>query len=330
MQKTEYPLVSIIIPVYNSENYLTECIESAIAQTWNNKEIIIVDDGSTDNSFKIATKYAIHSCIKIISQKNKGASAARNVGLNEAKGDYIQFLDADDLLGRDKIEEQMKLLLKHPGRVAVCQTIHFYGDQNPYECFPSPYESSFLYDTNDAVEFLINLYGGNNNRGSMIQTNTFLTPVTVIKKAGYWSEFYSPDDDGDFFCRALISSNGIVYAKECYNYYRKHDNSNSLASSKTKEALRGKFKSFLLKKQHLLNVTDNIKAKKALAHSAIELAVSAYPADKKLTFEILETIEDLGGTNYIPVLGGRGIEMIKKIFGWKTARQLQHIKELLN
>jgi glycosyltransferase involved in cell wall biosynthesis len=330
LQKTEYPLVSIIIPVYNSEKYLAECINSAIAQTWNNKEIIIVDDGSIDDSYEIATKYSIHSYIKIISQKNRGASAARNAGLKEAKGDYIQFLDADDLLGRDKIEKQVKLLLKHPGRVAVCPTIHFYSDQNPYENSPSPYENSFLYETDDPVEFLINLYGGNNSRGSMIQTNALLSPATVIKKAGYWSEFYSPDDDGEFFCRVLISSTGIVYASECYNYYRKHLNSNSLASSKTKEALRGKFKSFLLKKQYLLNATDNIKAKKALAHSAKELAVSAYPIDKKLSSEILKVIKKLGDTDYTPVLGGPIIELIKRIFGWKLARQLQHIKELVN
>jgi glycosyltransferase involved in cell wall biosynthesis len=330
LRKTEYPLVSIIIPVYNSEKYLAECIESVIAQTWSNKEIIIVDDGSVDNSYEIATKYSIHSYIKIISQKNKGASAARNVGLNEANGDYIQFLDADDLLGRDKIEEQMKLLLKHPGKVAVCQTVHFYSDQNPYDCLPSPYESSFLYDTDDAVEFLINLYGGQNNHGSMITIHSWLVPKILISKIGQWNEDLSLDDDTEFFCRAVISSDGIVYANACYNYYRKHKSSNSLSSLKAKGALHAKFKAFLLIKQYLLNATDNIKAKKALAHSAIELAVSAYPADKKLAFEILKTIEELGGTNYVPVLGGRGIEMIKKTFGWKTARQLQHIKELLN
>ena len=326
MENIDLQLVSIIIPVYNSEKYLAECVESALGQTWCNKEIIIVDDGSTDGSLDVANKYAIYPNVKIICQNNKGAAAARNTGLRQAKGEFIQFLDADDLLSAGKISVQLKSLLQHPGKVAVCSTVHFFSDQNPYEGFPSSYEDSFLYETDDPIEFLINLYGGNNNGGSMIQTNALLTPASVIKKAGYWSEFYSPDDDGEFFCRVLLSSNGIIYVKKCYNYYRKHQDGNSLASSKTKEALHGKFKSFLLKKENLLNAANNIKTKKALAHSAMELAVMAYPTDKKLTSEILKNIKNLGGTDYVPVLGGAGIELIKRVFGWKLARKLQYNK----
>src|SRR5580698_4662849 len=96
------PLVSIIIPSYNSENHLAETIKSALSQTWVNKEIIIIDDGSTDSSVQIAKGF--ESNVKVLVQKNKGASAARNAGLKEAKGDYIQFLDSDDLLSPDKIE----------------------------------------------------------------------------------------------------------------------------------------------------------------------------------------------------------------------------------
>ncbi len=105
--------------------------------------------------------------------------------------------------------------------------------------------------------------------------------------------------------------------------YRKYKQNASLASVKTKQALQGKFESFLLKKEHLLNATANISAKKALAHSAMDLALDAYLVDKKLTDEILKVIEDLGGTDYIPQLGGKNIEFIKKTFGWKAARTIQ-------
>jgi glycosyltransferase involved in cell wall biosynthesis len=316
------PLVSIIIPLYNSEKYLVDCIDSALAQTWLNKEILIVDDGSTDNSLSIAKKFD-NTTIKVFEQENKGASLARNKGLAEAKGEFIQFLDADDLLSPNKITAQLKLLLKHPGKIAVCSTVHFFNDQNPFECSSSPYEDSFLYETDDSPGFLSNLYGGNNNEGSMIQTNAWLTPIEIIKRAGDWSEFYSPDDDGEFFCRAVLASEGIVYANDCFNYYRKYKDSASLASAKTKQALRGKFESFLLKKKHLLNASADGTAKKALAHSAMDLAVEAYLVDKKLSDEILKVIENLGGTNYIPQLGGKNIEFIKNILGWKAARTIQ-------
>ncbi|MEO6852041.1 MAG: glycosyltransferase [Mucilaginibacter sp.] len=323
------PLVSIIIPVYNAEKYLAETINSALGQTWPNKEVIIVDDGSSDKSVAIAISFE-DIRIKVFEQSKKGAGAARNRGLAEASGAYIQFLDADDLLSPEKINYQLRLLQKQPGKIAVCSTVHFNNNENPYKCVPSSYEDSFLYETNNPAEFLSNLYGGNNNMGSMIQTNSWLTPIEIIKKAGYWSEFYSPDDDGEFFCRVMLASKGIVYAKDCFNYYRKHQNDTSLAAGKTKQALRGKFNSFLLKKEHLLNATSDKIAKKALAHSAMDLAVNAYVVDKELLSEILQVIDGLGGTDYVPELGGKQIELIKRIFGWKFALKLQHIVQARN
>ncbi len=316
------PLISVIIPVFNSEVNLEKTIISALDQTWPNKEIIIVDDGSTDSSPSIEKKYeGVH--VKVFQQKNKGASVARNRGLEEAKGNYIQFLDADDLLSPNKLQSQMALLLQHPDKIAVCRTVHFFNDENYEQASTSAYEDSFLYSTDNTAGFLSNLYGGESNRGSMIQTNAWLTPVDVIRKAGKWSEFYSPDDDGEFFCRVILASKGILYDKNCFNYYRKYKNSNNLASSKSKKALHGKFRSFLLKKQYLLNATDDATAKKALARSAMEIAFDAYPIDKKLTSEILKAIDEIGGTDYVPPMGGRHIELIKKLFGWKTARMFQ-------
>lgn len=319
------PLVSIIIPVYNAAKYLEKTLECGIRQTWNNKEIIIVDDGSTDNSLNIAKRYESHPQVRIFTQKNSGSGATRNKGLAEAKGEYIQFLDADDLLSVDKIEKQLKLLICNPGKIAICRTVHFFEDENPYKKQSSAYEDAFLYETDDPVEFLINLYGGNNNGGSMIQTNTWLVPAEVIKKAGNWSEFYSPDDDGEFFCRVVLASNGIVYARDCYNYYRKYRLNNNLASMKTNAAIEGKYKSFLLKRQYLLNGSNSSTAKKAIANAAMGLAIESYLINNTITADLLQIVKDSGGTDYIPVMGGKFIELIKKILGWKTAKKLQTI-----
>ena len=127
------PLVSIIIPVFNSEKYIGATIASAVEQTWPNKEIIVVDDGSTDKSLEIAEKLK-DSFIKVFSQENKGASVARNKGLKEAKGEYIQFLDADDLLSPDKIEGQLNALKGSITHLALCKTKYFYDgeEQNKF------------------------------------------------------------------------------------------------------------------------------------------------------------------------------------------------------
>ena len=100
-------LVSILIPAYNAEKWVADTIRSAINQTWPNTEIIIVDDGSTDNTLAIAKTFE-SATVKVISQENTGSAEARNRALSYAQGDYIQYLDADDLLSADKIAIQMK------------------------------------------------------------------------------------------------------------------------------------------------------------------------------------------------------------------------------
>lgn len=106
----ENPLISVIVPVYNTEKYLTECVESIISQTYRNLEIILVDDGSPDLSGSICDSFAEKdSRIIVIHQKNVGLSAARNRGLDECHGEYVAFVDSDDLIQNDSIENLIKI-----------------------------------------------------------------------------------------------------------------------------------------------------------------------------------------------------------------------------
>jgi glycosyltransferase involved in cell wall biosynthesis len=103
------PLVSILIPAYKAQEWIVDTLRSALAQTWPRIEIIVVDDGSTDPTLAIARQFESES-VRVISQKNQGAAAARNKALSLCHGDYIQSLDADDLLASDKIAKQMEVL----------------------------------------------------------------------------------------------------------------------------------------------------------------------------------------------------------------------------
>src|ERR1051326_7957528 len=97
-----HPLVSLLIPAYDAERWIADTIRSALAQSWPSKEIIVVDDGSTDRTLQIAQGFASREVL-VVTQPNQGASAARNRALSLCQGDYIQWLDADDLLSRSKI-----------------------------------------------------------------------------------------------------------------------------------------------------------------------------------------------------------------------------------
>ena len=106
--KKENPLISVIIPTYNREHFLKDAIESVLSQTYNNLELIIVDDGSVDNTQQLVQKFT-DKRINYIRQEHKGASTARNRGIQEVKGEYIAFLDSDDIWLPKKIEKQLKI-----------------------------------------------------------------------------------------------------------------------------------------------------------------------------------------------------------------------------
>lgn len=114
------PLISVIIPVYNVASYLVQCIENIQYQTYKNIEIIVVDDGSTDNVTEIVGRYPV----KLISQKNQGVSSARNTGLKAATGNYIHFMDPDDLINLDFYERMVAAALNCDADIAFCGIIN--------------------------------------------------------------------------------------------------------------------------------------------------------------------------------------------------------------
>lgn len=122
-------LVSVIIPVYNVESYVGRCIESILGQTYENLEIILINDGSKDNSLEVCRKYANRdSRIRIVSQQNAGCSAARNTGLSIATGQYISFVDSDDYVHSEYIEYLLDLCKRYNCQVSQVQYTYVYDD----------------------------------------------------------------------------------------------------------------------------------------------------------------------------------------------------------
>lgn len=122
--KEDFALISVIIPVYNVERYLAACLDSILSQSYRNLEVIIIDDGSTDFSLKIAETYSEKDDrIKVFSQENLGLSEARNHGLRVATGDYVTFVDSDDELLKDSLELMVTMLNQHSAQIVEGKTI---------------------------------------------------------------------------------------------------------------------------------------------------------------------------------------------------------------
>lgn len=150
----EQPLISVIVPVYNVEKYLKKCVNSITSQTYENLEILLVDDGSTDSSGQICNEFEKNDArIKVIHKKNGGLSDARNAGLDRAKGQYYAFIDSDDYIQDNTIEIMLNAVKKNKSEISVCNMIRFLeaGETVQFYC---PTNHEVLYQGNQRYKTL--------------------------------------------------------------------------------------------------------------------------------------------------------------------------------
>ena len=192
------PLVSILIPAYNSEEWIADTLQSAIAQTWPRKEIIVVDDGSSDRTAEVARRFASKE-VSVVTKENGGAAAARNRALQLSQGDYIQWLDADDVLAPDKIEKQLAALGEAANKRILLSAPWAYFS---YRTNRARFVPTSLYQDLSPVEWLLRKMGENLH----MQTGTWLTSRELADAAGPWDTRMISDDDGEYYCRVLLAS----------------------------------------------------------------------------------------------------------------------------
>lgn len=213
-------LISIIIPVYNAEKYLLKCLNSVINQTYNNLEIILVDDESTDNSSKIYNEIAKNdNRIKIFHQKNKGVSSARNKGLANCNGDYILFLDADDYLELNCIEECLKIINEYGVDIIkfnYIKELNFYKRANTFSVVTNTYIEKEKYKTL-IYPNVLSTFDFSNIWNCMIKkeiyhTNKFNKNITI-------------GEDFLYFLNCLKDSKSIYFLNKYLYHYTVNNNS---------------------------------------------------------------------------------------------------------
>ncbi|TQI71944.1 glycosyl transferase family 2 [Gramella sp. Hel_I_59] len=307
-------LVSVIIPNFNSIKFIEATLDSVFNQTYKNIEIIIIDDGSTDGSFEYISNLDNQN-IKLLKSPGKGACAARNYGLRLAKGEFIQFLDADDLFSPNKIESQVSALRNQPESIAVCSTKHFYETIDKGVIT----DREFLYTTSDTEAFLLNLYGANGQQ-NMVQTSAWLTPRILLDKVAPWDETLSKDQDGEYFCRVVTTAKKVIYTPETVNYYRKHIKGSNIANQRQQIHLESQIRALDSKTKQFVILKDSQAYNNAMALQYKIIAIDAYPMHKTIYKAAIHKTDQFGGSTYEPVMGGKIIESIKAIFGWRAAK----------
>lgn len=206
--------ISVIVPVYNTQKYLKECLNSITNQTFQDIEIICINDGSTDNSLKVLEEFSKKdNRIKIITQKNSGLSASRNRGIELSNGEYIYFIDSDDYIELDTLKELYDISIENSCDLVLFKLINFYDDT--YEKFTSPY-----YEMNFLKSFRNRLFNFK-DVGDEFCDVAVSAPGKFFKKE-LISDLRFPEglifEDNLFFAKAIIRSKNIYfYDKHLYN-----------------------------------------------------------------------------------------------------------------
>ena len=306
-------LVSILIPAYNAAPWIEETLTSAISQTYPNKEIIVVDDGSSDNTLEIARAFS-SKAVNVITQPNKGAAAARNTALRAAQGSYVQFLDADDLLDPNKIAAQLYQVEggHHSLALLTCAWGRFF-------VYPerAKFVADFLWRDLSPVDWLITKF---TNNAFMIPA-AWLVSRRLIEEAGPWNEDRSPDDDGEYMCRLVAASQSVRFVPQAKCYYR-IGNAGSLSAQKSDVAVRAEFGSKLLCIQHLLALEDSGRTRRACVRLLQENLQHYYPERGDLVEQSRSLAQSLGG-ELMPPRERIHFKLVRRVLGWRTAKRLR-------
>ena len=205
------PLVSVIIPVYNSELYLEESIRSALAQTYQPFEILIINDGSTDSSESVAMKFAKQTIY--LYQSNQGAAAARNRGIKKSSGEFLAFLDADDLWDPKKLSTQVGYMMDHPELQYTTSRVKFFLE--PGHDIPSGFRRELL--TGDHVGIIM---------------GTLIAKKDLFEKTGYFDPKLKISEDVDWYGRVNDMNIPTAVIPEVLSLIRIHDSNISISVTK--------------------------------------------------------------------------------------------------
>ena len=224
-------MISIVIPTYNYARYIGRTLAHILAQTCRDFEIIVIDDGSTDDTRQVVERFQ-DARIRYVHQKNQGACVARNRGISEAKGDYLLFHDADDLIEPGHLEEYLQVAIENPGS-------NVYGPSAKVKLENGQFQVLSMKEScpgNDLLECWLGHWG--------IPVHCILWPRINVVRVGGWDEALHANQDGDYAMRALIAGIQFVYADKAppAKYLRHEDEKGQISSTVSEKTALSKIR----------------------------------------------------------------------------------------
>ena len=310
---------SVIIPCFNAENYLEATVQSCLEQGDIVKQIIIVDDKSSDRSMEVMQNLAAqHRSVQVASSPRKGACAARNEGLRLANQDLIQWLDADDLLGQNKLSKAANFHRQHPSRLFACRWRPFSiqpGDELltedwkrwagvPQLSSPSDWLAADLH-------MVPHCYSGERH---------------LFEQAGPWDETLGINQDGEYFSRVVALSKGVTFSDQIEVHYRQ-SSSPSVSTFRPKKA-DSLFRSIESMALTGIALEDSQRMRQMVANRWQHFIYTTYPHCSELLFKANNHLQKLPKpTISNPIVVSSLSKVIATVFGWKT---LTHLRLLRN
>lgn len=311
---TVRPLVSVLIPAYNAAAWVAKSLESVLAQDWPRVEVVVVDDGSRDDTLAAARRFESKR-VKVVTQENRGAAAARNRALSLAQGDYIQWLDADDLLGADKISRQLAIGKGlEPAVLLSSEFGRFFS--RPEKAVFAP---TLLWRDLSPVDWITTKFANN----LWMNPAVWLVSRELTEAAGPWNETLSLDDDGEYFCRVVAASSEVKFVAGATSYYRQW-NAASLSRTSSEQACRSLLTSLKLSISYLRSLEDSSRTRNAALCYLQGWTHYFYPEKTALLAELDALAAELGGRLQPPALKPQ-YELIRRLFGWERAKWVMRL-----
>ena len=311
--KMTSPLVSVIIPVYNVEAYLEECLESVVNQTFENIEVIAVNDGSTDKSLEILNRYAEqYESINVIDQKNTGVSVARNRGIDEAKGKYVYFLDSDDYIMPNTIKDTIEKMEKYQLDIIRFGAIPF-SENEEYSCLKwNQYDYSKFFESGkiyNKQEFL-----RANIKGFAPSPCLYIVKKDILDQHNIRFNPKISYEDELFSLEVFLNVNRAMYDENLY-YRRRYRPGSTMTSQTERKAFDGYYKTLhaiseLLNTYKLPDETKLIKRR----IRAIYISLTLKQIEEEYKKEMLDRLKVLSSwEKFYFKMQYQGKEFVKKL-----------------